>query len=536
MQSKFFSRGLFALIFPVLPSLAGNPSFMEDTTNFANPERGYFITTTATVNSTNLLNARKQGMTLIRKYYNIVSFSGTDSISKEYLDNIAKDAQVLRQSGAKIIPRFQFNCGGCPTATPERILKHIEDISQVLRENSDVIAYIEMGFLGMCGEWHCGGGNYATKDIRQSVVDKLLEGLPDRMIALRYNRFKRDLYGNTPLSPDLAFNGSNRARIGAHNDCFMYSVNDRGTYDDEITKMSIEDQKSYLNLDNRYVPQGGESCDNASYGTCPRTLADLKRMHWDALNSTFFTPLIGVWESEGCNSDIKKLLGYRLKVTGAQIQDSVQPGKSLSAKINLTNLGWGKIYNYRSAEFVLRNIETKNEIKIKLNADLREWTKTDSINNVNLTGLVPATLPEGPYSLYLNLPDTSSNLAANPAYSVRLANKNVWEETTGYNFLFDTVIVSKKASVSLSQSLNTKVGFKLTGKKNKDLYSFEVQSPENGEAEFEILTLSGKRMLTQKLSLIANKKSGISWKPPFEAIFLVRVHQGNYTHTIHAKI
>jgi hypothetical protein len=33
------------------------------------------------------------------------------------------------------------------------------------------------------------------------------------------------------------------------------------------------------------------------------------------------------------------------------------------------------------------------------------------------------------------LPDPEESLYSNPAYSVRLANKDVWEKTTGYNKL-----------------------------------------------------------------------------------------------------
>ena len=44
-------------------------------------------------------------------------------------------------------------------------------------------------------------------------------------------------------------------------------------------------------------------------------------------------------------------------------------------------------------------------------------------------------MPAGEYELYLNLPDPEVTLYNNPAYSIRLANENVWDETTGYNKL-----------------------------------------------------------------------------------------------------
>ena len=43
--------------------------------------------------------------------------------------------------------------------------------------------------------------------------------------------------------------------------------------------------------------------------------------------------------------------------------------------------------------------------------------------------------PETPYKVYLNRPDPYASLHDNPAYSIRLANNDIWDENTGYNYL-----------------------------------------------------------------------------------------------------
>ena len=48
---------------------------------------------------------------------------------------------------------------------------------------------------------------------------------------------------------------------------------------------------------------------------------------------------------------------------------------------------------------------------------------------------IPDDMPVGEYELYLNLPDPEVALYNNPAYSIRLANQDIWDETTGYNKL-----------------------------------------------------------------------------------------------------
>ena len=46
----------------------------------------------------------------------------------------------------------------------------------------------------------------------------------------------------------------------------------------------------------------------------------------------------------------------------------------------------------------------------------------------------------GEYGVYLNLPDAYDVLHDNPAFSIRLANEDMWDEKTGYNYLTDLVL------------------------------------------------------------------------------------------------
>ncbi|MGE5426448.1 MAG: DUF4832 domain-containing protein, partial [Methylococcaceae bacterium] len=71
---------------------------------------------------------------------------------------------------------------------------------------------------------------------------------------------------------------------------------------------------------------------------------------------------------------------------------------------------------------------------VRLEVEPRLW-KPMVENAIEAEVGIPQDMPKGDYELYLNLPDPEEKLYANPAYSVRLANKNVWEENTGYNKL-----------------------------------------------------------------------------------------------------
>jgi len=435
-----FSASLCLLLVTAAGTFSATITYLEDATNFSNPERGYY---TINVSPDALQAARKEGMTLVRKYYRLDAYNDLDVLPQSVFQSIHNDAAILRQAGAKLIPRFAYNFGACNTPPLERILKHIEQLTPPLRTNSDIIAFVETGFIGKWGEWHFYGcketNSISNTESRKAVLLKLLDAVPDRMVAMRYNRHKRDIYGEVPLGPDSAFNGSNQARTGSHNDCVGYSADDRGSYQGE---QSIEWQKAYLNQDNRYVPQGGESCGVSSFSECEKAMADLKRMHWDTINSDFHKGVIKQWNSGGCNDTIAKNLGYRLVMNSAQLPDAVKSGSQFSGTINLMNVGWGKIYNPRDCELVFRNTETKKEFIVKLTNDPRRWCLTDSPVAVEVSAPIPAATPAGTYAVYLNLPDPAGSIRNRPEYSIRLANKDVWEDATGYNSLLHKVTIS----------------------------------------------------------------------------------------------
>jgi hypothetical protein len=430
------SASLCVLLAAAANTFPASITYEAETANFPNPERGYYITS---LSADALRAARKEGITLVRKYYILEPYCDTDVLPQPVFDGINHDAAILREAGAKLIPRFAYNFGACKTPPLERILKHIEQIAPVLRSNSDIVAFIEAGFIGRWGEWHffsCKETNaISNPEARKAVLFKLLDAVPDRMVAMRYNFHKREIFGDVPLGPDSAFNESYQARTGAHNDCIGYDAIDRGTYQGE---RPIEWQKTYLSQDNRYVPQGGESCGVSSYSECEKAMENLKRMHWDVLNSAFHKGVIQQWKSGGCFDTIAKSLGYRLVMTRAELPDAVKAGGSFTGTINLMNMGWGKIYNRRDCELVFRNVDTKKEFAVKLTNDPRRWCM-EAAAAVEVSAPIPAATPAGTYAVFLNLPDPAASLRNRPEYSIRLANKDVWEDATGYNALLHKV-------------------------------------------------------------------------------------------------
>jgi hypothetical protein len=419
--------------------------------NFPNPERGFYIRfhpignqPSSPLELSKLQEVKSQNMTLIRRIYLIAEFKDKP-LSQSFLDMVSNDCETARKAGVKMIIRFSYNwLGGGQDAPLARINSHLDQLEPVLKANYDVIAFLEAGFIGFWGEWNrSSNGLREDPEARKAVLFKALSVLPPkRMVAIRYPYYKRDAFNNeNPLEPKEAFNGSYRARTGAHNDCFLADIDDGGTYN-SLDLNEIDRQKTFLNLDNRYVVQGGELCHASEYDNCPNALKELARMRWSTLN---FNPSDGAeiiedWEKQGCLEKIKRRLGYHFRLLKSVTPLRVKPGGKFSMNFEIINDGWASPYNPRKLEVILRNLETLKEYFLPVNENPQMWMP-GTTNVLQITGGLPANMPEGEYQVLLNLPDPTPRLYNRPEYSIRLANQNVWEASTGYNSLLRSVIV-----------------------------------------------------------------------------------------------
>lgn len=429
------------------------------TADITNPERGFYDQETPmwlgdervpqTVDSLRAL--RSQKISLVRWYFLIDEFR-TSAISSEALTFIDSQFDAAREAGVKVIPRFAYNfptSGQYPYTEPdaalEQVLAHIDQLTPILRENADVIALMELGFVGAWGEWHSSTHNLVNdetgiNEASRQIVARLMAALPtSRTLVMRYLPYKQQLYGDEPLTAAEAFSGSDKSRMGAHNDCFLASPNDYGTYTDDATMR--EAQKRYLSLDNRFVPQEGETCNADAvarpYIQCANALAELKRMRWSALNIDYHPQVLNVWRRQGCFDSVAQQLGYRLRLLNLTYTPTVRAGTALTLTLRLRNDGFASPYNPRGLELVLRHQTSGALYRFDLRDrfDPRRWLPRTLAYTLNITQALPPDLPTGTYDLLLNLPDPAPSLYGRPQYSIRLANKGVWEASTGFNKL-----------------------------------------------------------------------------------------------------
>jgi hypothetical protein len=478
-----------------------NVSYQESAEDFPNPERGFYrYSETSASNFQGLNEAEIKGYrttqaissatyqvlsTLVFRYYILDNL--TAPITASFLENVAKDFVVARNAGVKLIPRFVYTVtsksGNCPEgsicppygdASKAVIIGHIAQLKPVLQSNADVIACIQLGFIGIWGEQYytdyfgdaSPNGLQENKLTDQNWLDRadilkaMLAAAPaDRMVQVRYPQIKqRFLFGvnslltSSWLTESAAFTNLDNARIGYHNDCFLSSSNDVGTFEDYGNSSTprtadgavVNTLRDYMKGDSKFVVVGGETCSDAysPANDCEpagKAQEEFAAMHYSYLNAQYNTAVNNGWQTGGCMDNIKKNLGYRFVLVNAVIPDNVVKGTFLNLTLNLKNAGYASPYNKRSAKLILRNTLNGQETVLDLAADVRKWYSGAVKAEESIK--IPSDFPPGSYELFLNLPDEYASIAKKPEFSIRMANTGVWEETTGYNKLNHTIKV-----------------------------------------------------------------------------------------------
>ncbi len=439
---------------PSAPSSA-TITYAAHSTNIANPERGFYKHTEThstgyyPLNQSTLTGYRtNSNITLILRVFYLENFIN-GPISSTYLQNMQTDFARIRAAGLKCIVRFAYadhDDVGVPHDAPKSVvLSHINQLAPILQANSDVIAVMQAGFIGSWGEWyytdHFGkpptAADYAN---RKQVVDAILAAVPNRFVQIRTPALKMNTYqSTTPLSLSQAYSGTALARLGHHNDCFLASSTDYGTYS------NIATEYPYLEQETKYTPMGGETCTvNAPRSECASAINEMTKFHWSYMNQDYHQTVLSEFQNDGCYSEMQTRMGYRFEMLSATYPSQASLGGNISVSMQVRNVGFATPYNQRIAYLVLRNTVSGEEYRIPMESDVRFWNPA-STTSVAETLSLPANMVQGSYRLFLHLPDVDPALANRPEYAIRLANNSMWEASTGYNNLNHIITVSGAA-------------------------------------------------------------------------------------------
>ena len=450
---------LFAACNPTEPEPQGiTISFTESDSIFPNPERGLFVQiyyTSADLNShanAATINKNRNSAAKLSLYlhsYYLTDYMESD-IPQEFLDRLETNMNALREGGAKVVLRFSYKSSMDKkdqpwNASAEWIHKHIDQLTPYLQKNADVIYCVQCGWLGSWGEWYYVDSGFKfnpSKDDdfvpRWEVLNHMMRAVPEsRQIALRIPAYKMrwlKMQGDTAMSPLTeaeAHNGSIKARICGHNDCFVSSSNDVGTYG---MTYGTAKERNFWAEDTKYTIMGGETCEKTKYSEGPNALKEMAKFHWSYLNRDYREAVTNMWRQDKTMDTILTRLGYRLVLEKAILTPKPKVGQEFKAYFVLRNVGFAAPNNKRDVELVFVDAASgKKYVYPQTAADPRFWLPGED-HKFTLACTLNDMAP-GQYKLYLNLPDPYPSIHDDPRFSIRLANENVWEEETGYNYL-----------------------------------------------------------------------------------------------------
>lgn len=397
-----------------------------------NPERGFF-TPYELPSPAGFSSVRITGNTLVHLNIYLNDYRESD-LPEEILNGLQTNFDDIREAGVKAIIRFAYNEGPYPDTEPDaskpQILRHIEQLTPLLQTNTDVIAWVEAGFIGAWGEWHTSTNGLDNIQDKQEILAALVVAIPNRYVQVRYPANIIEMYPN----PEDAVT----ARVAHHNDCFLSSDTDVGTYERNGENTIARDQ-TYLAELTRFTPMSGESCaPNPPRSECTNAVHEMELLHFSAINEAYHKGILRSWEEGGCYEEISNRMGYRLSLTSADFNEQVRPGGILNLTVKLENKGFASIINERYLYIVLFNGSERHEVKTSI--DPRTWQPGTSSFNIQIH--IPSNIDEGNYQLALWLPDEAETLQSNPLYAVQFANEGVWDEAAGYNILGQVAVDS----------------------------------------------------------------------------------------------
>ncbi len=430
----------------------GTIYYTESSEIFPNPERGFYAHVSYTsadlsthASAATLSSVRKnENITLFLHIYYLTDYIESE-IPQAFLDRMQTNFDALREAGVKTVLRFayknNYEAKDKPwDATPEWVSKHIAQLGPVLCKNADVIACIQAGFIGSWGEWYYTSGfpfNPSTAEQykpRWTMLNQMLEQFPaDRQICLRTPEYKmtyleQNGYTAEPLTDSEAYQNTPKARLAGHNDCFVSCNNDVGTYRNK-------NERTYWEADTKYTFMGGETCNKCVQSEGSNAIEQMEKYHWSYINRDYHKDILSWWVQTKHMDEIKRRLGYRLVLDKAYPTQEPKAGEHYAMVLTLRNVGFAAPVNKRNVELVLVSESNTSEKYVfqQNNIDPRFWFAGDTITTT-LHAQLPANM-SGTYKVYLNLPDPYQTLHDKPEYSIRLANKDMWDEQTGYNYL-----------------------------------------------------------------------------------------------------
>ncbi|MCM1191369.1 MAG: DUF4832 domain-containing protein [Butyrivibrio sp.] len=413
-------------------------TFTESEKELNNPNRGFYhmhgfyITDSAAEYKANIAGrfAEDQGgLTLIE--VNLRNFRKGE-ISAEGLENLDKLLEALAGVDKQLILRFLYDWDGKNLQSEpdslDVILRHMEQVSDLLKKYEDRIFLVQGLFVGNYGEMN--NSKYLSTEEIQALAGKLSVSVGETTyMAVRTPAQWRIITGTTDPDRAGAEEEDPLARLGLFNDGMLGSATDCGTYstadqaaEKPFSQWSRREELSFQEALCRTAPNGGEVIIDNEYNDLENALEDMRAMHITYLNRDYDGKVLEKWRQtvvreEGCFDGmdgltyVERHLGYRLVLREAALDYDWKTDR-LTAGITLQNVGFAPVYREAQVKLVLYDRAQGREYAYNLDAgqDIRGLAGgTGSQEQMTLYWELPlGGLPQGELEVYFSVTDVLS--------------------------------------------------------------------------------------------------------------------------------
>ena len=395
--------------------------------------------------------------------YLCIDLDAEGVITAQDIFNIEYILQIIRKNELKAIVRALYDNGNSDdkqNLEPESvdvIYGHIRKLCEAFNKEKTAIAVVQFGLFGPWGEMHTSkflpyDQNYVldTSYLKLVAAEYLKNLDKDLQLSVRRPSYYRAIFNTKlPITADSILSGEDYSRVGMHNDGYLGTKTDYGTYEEN----EIDFELAFQNEHNRYTIFGGEAVCSDTF----RENADgdyaidyMQLTHASYLNNEWNTALHDKWKNDDCkgNTDadyanaydyIAAHLGYRYVLKKSYLSENAVNGGDIEINLEIENTGFSNIVKNHDVEIVFSNGSESHISDTEL--DPRFWNsgeKTELDFKVN----VPEKCTEGEWQLYLKIPDRSGI----DECAVEFANKDGYSTELCANYI-GKINVSKALEV-----------------------------------------------------------------------------------------
>lgn len=327
---------------------------------------------------------------------NLISFNDKP-LDEAALQNIRLILRHFTSHGKQIILRFVYDWEGKGILSEpkdiEYILRHMNQLSDILKEYEKSIYILQGLFIGSWGEMH--NSRYLSDRHMNRLARQLYECSGDStQIALRCPSYWRVIFRTyKPLNKETAYTKLMSSRFSLFNDGMLASETDFGTYgtiyakeaENHNDKWIRHDELEFQNELCRYVSNGGEVINNCEYNDVAPAIEDLRTMRVSYLHSDYDQQVLDkwkmkksglsdpLWRDKSAYEYIAAHLGYRFTIREVKQSICSSIDGNLRVSIKLCNTGFAPSYHKFEVKLVVRNTSYSELYEYKVDTDTRFW-------------------------------------------------------------------------------------------------------------------------------------------------------------------